>query len=78
MGSGYTTLSGYGEASFTEKKSEFAFRPVGQGVQDFKSITAAAVECGAEWMIVEQDNTYDIPSVDAAKMSREYLRSIGF
>ncbi len=23
MGSGYTTLSGYGEASFTEKKSEF-------------------------------------------------------
>ncbi|MBQ2915252.1 MAG: sugar phosphate isomerase/epimerase [Clostridia bacterium] len=61
-----------------ETKEEFAFRPVGQGVQDFKSITAAAVECGAEWMIVEQDNTYEIPSVEAAKMSREYLKSIGF
>lgn len=62
----------------SETKSEFAFRPVGQGVQDFRSITAAAVECGAEWMVVEQDNTYDIPSVEAAKMSREYLKSIGF
>ncbi len=66
------------ESEKTEKKSEFAFRPVGQGVQDFKSITAAAVECGAEWMIVEQDNTYEISSVEAAKMSREYLKSIGF
>lgn len=66
------------ETEKTETKSEFAFRPVGQGVQDFKAITAAAVECGAEWMVVEQDNTYDIPSVEAAKMSRDYLKSLGF
>lgn len=66
------------EADKTEDKSEFEFRPVGQGKQDFKSITATAVECGAEWMIVEQDNTYDIPSLEAAKMSREYLKTIGF
>lgn len=66
------------EADKSETKSEFAFRPVGQGIQDFKSITAAAVECGAEWMIVEQDNTYEIPSVEAAKISREYLKTLGF
>lgn len=61
-----------------ETVSEFAFRPVGSGVQDFKAITAAAVECGAEWLVVEQDNTYEIPSVEAAKISREYLRTLGF
>ena len=59
-------------------KSSFEFKPIGQGVQNIESIIAAAVEGGTEWLIVEQDDTYDISSVEIAKMSRDYLKSIGF
>ncbi len=59
------------------KKEAFAFRPVGQGVQDFPAILEAAVESGAEYVIVEQDR-WDCDPMDAARMSREYLTSIGW
>ena len=59
-----------------EKGVAFKFRPVGYGVQDFPSILEASEKAGAEWVIVEQDNSYDTPSLDAAKMSRDYLKSI--
>ena len=55
----------------------FLFRPLGQGMQDFGAILAAAEEAGTEYVIVEQDQTYEIPSLEAAKISREYLRTIG-
>lgn len=61
-----------------EKSEEFAFRPVGQGKQDFPAILAAAIDAGAEYVIVEQDSTYEIPSLEAAKMSRDYLKSLGW
>lgn len=64
----------------TDKKADvteaFKFRPVGYGVQDFPSILEASEKAGAEWVIVEQDNSYDTPSLEAAKMSRDYLKSI--
>ncbi|MBR5527843.1 MAG: sugar phosphate isomerase/epimerase [Clostridia bacterium] len=66
----------------TEKKEEvkntFRFRPVGHGKQDFPSILAAAVEAGAEWVVVEQDQWYDTPALECAKMSREYLKTLGW
>ena len=61
------------EASVTE---EFRFRPVGYGVQDFPSIIKASEECGAGWVIVEQDNSYETPVLETAKMSRDYIKSI--
>ena len=64
----------------TDKKADvteaFKFRPVGYGVQDFPSIIKASEEVGAEWVIVEQDNSYETPSLEAAKMSRDYLKKI--
>ena len=64
----------------TDKKADvteaFKFRPVGYGVQDFPAIIKASEEVGAEWLIVEQDNSYETPSLEAAKMSRDYLKSI--
>ena len=54
----------------------FELRPVGKGVQDFKSIVAAAKESGAKWFIVEQDNPsmgYD--ALECAKVSIDYLKS---
>ena len=65
----------------TEKKEEtgkFEFRPVGHGMQDFPPILEAAVESGAEWVVVEQDQSYDTASIDAIKMSREYLKGLGW
>lgn len=55
----------------------FAFRPLGQGVQDFPAILAAAEKAGAEYVIVEQDESTDIPPLSAAQQSRAYLRSLG-
>lgn len=59
-----------------EVTEEFRFRPVGYGVQDFPSIIKASEECGAIWIIVEQDDSYDTPVIETSKMSREYLKSI--
>lgn len=65
----------------TEKKEEtgkFEFRPVGHGMQDFPAILEASVEAGAEWVVVEQDQSYDTPSLEAIKMSRDYLKGLGW
>lgn len=66
------------DAAKMEDSNKFEFRPVGSGKQDFPAILEAAVESGAEYVIVEQDNTYDIPCLEAAKMSRDYLKSLGW
>lgn len=56
----------------------FMFKPVGSGIQDFPSIIEAAKKAGAEYVIVEQDQSEERPAMEAAKMSREYLKSIGY
>lgn len=55
----------------------FEFRPVGYGCQNVPSLIEAGLEAGAGWFIVEQDQWYDRHPLEAAKMSREYLKSIG-
>ena len=59
-------------------KNTFKFRPVGYGKQDFPSILEAAVAAGASYVVVEQDNWYDTPALECAKMSRDYLKSLGW
>lgn len=56
----------------------FRFRPVGSGMQDIPAIIKAAIAGGAEYFIVEQDACYEQDSLDAARESREYLRSLGY
>ena len=56
---------------------ERKFAPVGSGTLDFKSILAAMRDSGARWGIVEQDNCYDTPPVEAVRTSFENLRKIG-
>lgn len=55
----------------------FEFRPVGYGCQDVPSLIEAGLEAGASWFIVEQDQWYERHPLEAAKMSRDYLKSIG-
>lgn len=59
-------------------QNTFKHRTLGNGKQDFPAILAAAVESGAKYVIVEQDQTYDTPCLDAVKESREYLKSLGW
>lgn len=64
-----------GEKKQDEKESGFEFRPIGHGVQDMTSILAAAQKAGAKLVIVEQDESFGRPTLEAAKMSIDYLRS---
>ena len=47
-------------------------------MQDMPAIIKTAIEGGAEYFIVEQDQCYEQDSLEAAKQSREYLRSLGY
>jgi len=71
-------LIGMADDSAKAGEIKFEFRPVGYGCQDMKSVCEAAVQAGAGWLIVEQDNSDERPALEAAKMSREYLNSIGY
>ena len=65
----------------TEKKEEtgkFEFRPVGHGMQDIPPVLDAALEAGSKWVVVEQDQSYDTPALEAVKMSRDYLKGLGW
>ena len=62
------------EIKTTREDNGFAFRPLGMGRQDFKSILEACEECGTEVVIVEQDQTYELSELEAAKIARDYLR----
>lgn len=52
------------------------FAPVGTGILDFKSILAAMRQSGVRWGIVEQDDCYDTPPLDAIRISLENLRAL--
>ena len=57
---------------------KFQFRSVGSGVQDIPDVLKTSVECGAKWVVVEQDFSLTQPMLEAVKDSREYLRSLGW
>lgn len=58
-------------------KDPFEFRAVGNGVQDFPAIIAAADAGGAEWYIVEQDQpSQGYTPMECAKISAQYLLSL--
>ncbi len=58
-----------------KKQTDFRFTPVGYGCQDMPSILKASIEIGAKWVIVEQDKSDERPTLEAARMSVEYLHS---
>ena len=62
-----------------KRPSGFEFRPVGSGLQNVPAILDAAVDAGAKWLVVEQDNpSMGLTPVECATKSREYLRSVGY
>ena len=59
-----------------KQESTFEFRPIGYGIQDMPAILEAAKAAGADWVIVEQDESVGRSTLEAAKLSIDYLRSI--
>lgn len=74
---GLIDASGESESSNDREDNGFKFKPVGQGIQNWNKILETAEEIGTEYVIVEQDEWYDGDSLEAAKQSREYLKSLG-
>ncbi len=72
-----TAADGYVGTQEMRAENGLEFRPVGHGVQDFPAILAASEKAGAEYVVVEQDLTVDITPMEASKISREYLKSLG-
>jgi hypothetical protein len=66
------------EAEEKADSSEFAFKPLGRGVQDIPTVLEASEYVGAKWVIVEQDTSLDVPPIEAVKISIEYLKSLGW
>jgi len=52
--------------------------PLGQGVQDMPSLLGASEHAGATWVIVELDSSPTVSPIEAVRLSREYLRSLGW
>jgi sugar phosphate isomerase/epimerase len=52
-----------------------SFAPVGDGAIGYERVAPAAVAAGAEWLLVEQDET-DGPPLEAARRSLEALTAI--
>ena len=62
-----------------EKKDTqaFEFRPVGYGCQNVEEVVTAGIESGAEWFVVEQDESVGRTPLEAAEMSIGTLKKIG-
>lgn len=56
----------------------FGFRPVGFGMMIWEPILQSSLDAGAEWVIVEQDEHYELDPLEAARRSREYLKILGW
>ncbi|MBQ8344955.1 MAG: sugar phosphate isomerase/epimerase [Clostridia bacterium] len=66
------------EKKAPKKPSNFEFRPVGSGLNDFPAILEAAKDAGTQWVVVEQDKpSMGLTPMECIRKSRDYLRSIG-
>jgi len=72
------TVELLGSANKLESGAKYEDRPVGQGVQNMPAVTKAAVEAGAFILVVELDEAVGMTSLEAAKQSVEYLKSLGY
>ncbi len=75
-GPAYALIDGDGNEIKTQNKedNEFKLVPLGMGRNDFKEILEAAERANAHTVIVEQDTSVDRPPLEAAEISRKYLK----
>lgn len=56
----------------------FGFRPVGFGQMIWEPVLEAAIDANAQWVVVEQDEHYELEPMECARRSREYLKILGW
>lgn len=61
----------------SHEENGFEFRPIGDGIQNFSEILNACEKAETEYVIVEQDQWGNGDSMEFAKVSRKYLKSLG-
>lgn len=66
-----------GQAGNQVEKRHFEYRPLGHGCQNMAEVTTAALEGGAKWFIVEQDDPSSDSPYEDAKLSLNTLRKLG-
>ena len=71
-------LIGIDEEEGEKEEGFFEFRPVGFGQQNWKPILEEVENSCAEWVIVEQDEHYDMSPLEAARKSRLFLKTLGW
>ena len=65
------------ERKAPKRPSNFDFRPVGYGTQDWEKIIGAAEKAGTEWLVVEQDQpSMGLTPMECAKKSLKYLAEV--
>jgi len=63
------------EGSEPKDDVPFMFKPFGCGCQDAKAVVDAAIEAGAGWVIVEQDESPERAPLEAAKISLDNVKN---
>lgn len=72
-------LIGIGDGQAPKRPDGFAFRSVGDGLQNFPAILEAVGEIGAQWVVVEQDRPTDgMTPMECIEKSVKYLRSFNW
>lgn len=66
------------EESADDADSYFGFRSVGFGQMLWEPVLEVSIQAKAEWVIVEQDEHYELCPLECARRSREYLKILGW
>ena len=61
-----------------EEAGYFGLRPVGFGQMIWEPVLEAGLAADAKWVIVEQDEHYEVDPLECARRSREYLKILGW
>ena len=63
--------------SMKDDGGSFEYRPLGMGQTDMPHIIEAAIDCGAQWLCVEQDEPCEgLSRLEGVAKSTDYLRSL--
>ncbi len=71
-------LIGIEEEESEENTGYFGFRSVGFGQMIWEPVLEASLEANAKWVVVEQDEHYELDPLECARRSREYLSILGW
>ncbi|MBQ9064521.1 MAG: sugar phosphate isomerase/epimerase [Blautia sp.] len=61
-----------------EEAGYFGLRPVGFGQMIWEPVLEAALDANTKWVVVEQDEHYEVDPLECARRSREYLKILGW